>query len=115
MGGLLKESEERIIASKDLFVDVNALVPTCLWRASGGELEGEAFLRDLETLKEAIYKMKESYMNMLSDRNHLLEMTNIYHHALRKEEDEVESIGSELEATYGSLESTQRALQESKL
>ena len=54
-------------------------------------------------------------MNFLSYINHILEMANGYHHALKKEEDEVERIGSEVEVAYGSLEITQRYIQESKL
>ena len=56
-------------------------------------MEGEYYLGGLETLKESIEKMKERYINTLSDRNHLLEMTDIYHHTLRKEEDEAKRIG----------------------
>ena len=73
-------------------------------------------MEDLETIKEAIDKMKEIYMNLLSDRNHLLELTNIYHHALRKEEDVIEErLGRKLEPAYDSLENTEIALKESKL
>ena len=68
LGGSLNEREEKIISSKNIFVDVNALMSTCLWRDSGGELEEEYFFRDLETLKEAIDNMKESCMNMLSNK-----------------------------------------------
>ena len=78
-------------------------------------MEGEYYLGGLETLKESIEKMKERYINTLSDRNHLLEMTDIYHHTLRKEEDEAKRIGRKLEAAYGSLEGTQRYLKESNL
>ena len=66
---------------------------------------------DFENIKQAMEKMKEIYMNLLFDRNDLLEMTKIYHHALRKEEDEAERLGIELEVAYGSLERTRRALQ----
>ena len=71
---------------------------------------------DLQTLKEEIVNMNENYMNLLSDRNHLLELTNIYHHALRKEEDVIEErLGRKLEPAYDSLENTEIALKESKL
>ena len=54
--------------------------------------------------------MKESYMKFPSYRNNLLEVTKIYHHDLRREEDEVERLGSELEATHVSLKITQKSL-----
>ena len=84
-------------------------------RYSEEGLEGEAFLGYFETLKEVVEKIKESYMNFLSCRNHLLEVTKIYHHALIREEDEAEGIGNELEVSNVSLECTQKALQESNL
>ena len=39
-------------------------------------------------LKEGISKMKENYMNLLYNRYHLLMMTEMYHSALKKEEEE---------------------------
>ena len=75
-------------------------------------MEVEFFLGDFEILKESMDKMNESYMKLLSDRNHLLEVTKIYHHALRREEDEVERIGNELDVAWVSLESTQKDIQE---
>ena len=70
---------------------------------------------DFKNLKEALTKMNEIYMNFLSNNNHLLEVTKIYHHALRREEYGVERIGRKLEVAYVSLESTHKDLQESKL
>ena len=46
---------------------------------------------------------------------HPLEVTKIYHHALRREEDEAKRIGSELEATYVSLGSNEKDIQDSNL
>ena len=66
LGGSLKESEENIIAAKDIiFVDANALVLECLLRYSRRELEGEAFFMDLENLNEQIDNVNEIYMNPL--------------------------------------------------
>ena len=63
---------------------------------------------------EGISKMKESYVNLLSERDHLLIMAEMYHSAL-KEEEEFDRLTHELEITSNSLKSTQRSLQESKL
>ena len=40
----LKEDRESIMASMNNFVDINALVARCCWKASRGEMEGESFL-----------------------------------------------------------------------
>ena len=68
------------------FVDINALVARCCWKAFGGEMEGEAFMEECIVLKEGMARMKENYMNLLSDRDHLLMMAEMYHSALKKEE-----------------------------
>ena len=54
-------------------------------------------------------------MNLLSGRYHLLMMADMYHIALKKEEEESDMLTHELEITSNSLKSTQRSLQESKL
>ena len=59
--------------------------------------------------------MKEIYVNLLSDRDHLLMMAEIYHSALKKEEEESDRLTHELNITCNSLKRTQRSLRESKL
>ena len=108
--GSLKEGEENIIETKELFVDANALVSRCCWRYSEEGLEEKKFLGDFETLTEAVNKLKESYLNLLSNSYHFLEVTKIYHHALKREEDKEERIGNKLEVAYVYLESIQKAL-----
>ena len=78
-------------------------------------MEGESFLEECIALKEGMAKMKESYMNLLSDRYHLLIMAEMYHCAVNKEEDEVERITNKLEITNYLMKSTHRSLKESKL
>ena len=97
------------------FVDINALVARCCWKASSGDMEGEAFLEECIALKEGMAKMKERYMNLISDREYLLMVAKMYHSALKKEEEKSENITNKLEITSNLLKSTQRSLQESKL
>ena len=47
--------------------------------------------------------------------SHILDVNKIYHHALRREEDEAKNIGGDLEAINVSLESIEKDLQDSKL
>ena len=54
-------------------------------------------------------------MNLLFDRVHLLMMAEMYHSALKKEEEESERLSNKLEITSDLLKSTQRFHQESKL
>ena len=106
LSGPLKEDREKHKAALKNLVDINALVARC-WKASGGEMEGEK--------KEGTAKMKESYMNLLSDRDHLLTMAEMYHCVVKKEEEEVERLTNKLEITIDLLKSTQISLRESKL
>ena len=115
LSGPLKEDRENFMAAMNKLADINALVARCCWKDYGGEMEGEAFLEEHITLKEGIAKMKERYVNLLSDRDHLLMVAEVYHRALKKEEDESDRLTNELEITNNSLKSTQRSLQESKL
>ena len=64
--GSLKEDREKLMEAMKSFVDTNAFVTRCCWKDSRGELEEEAFLEEFIVLKEAVVKMKESYMNLLS-------------------------------------------------
>ena len=66
-------------------------------------------------LKEGMASMKERYMNLLSDRDHLLTMAEMYHCVVKKEEEEVERLTNKLEITIDLLKSTQISLRESKV
>ena len=54
-------------------------------------------------------------MNLLSNRDHLLMVAQMYHCALNKEEEESERLHSEWNATCDSLKITQEVLQQSRL
>ena len=51
-------------------------------------MEGESFLEEFIELKEGMVNMKDNYMNLISDREHLLMVDEMYHSALKKEEEE---------------------------
>ena len=115
LSGSLKEDRENLMVAMNNFVDINALVARCCWKASGGEMEGEPSLEECIALKEGMAKMKDSYMNLLSDRDNILMVIEVYHCAIKKEEEELERLTNKLEITNELLKSTQRSLQESKL
>ena len=112
LSGSLKEERNNLIKSMKNFVDINALVARCCWKDSGGEMEGEAFMEECIALQEGMAKMKENYMNLLSDRDHLLMMVEMYHSALKKEEEESDRLTHELDITNNSLKTTKISLQE---
>ena len=62
--------------------------------------------------KISMANMKEIYMNLLFDRHHLLLMAEMYHCAIKKEEEEVERLTNKLEITNDLLKSTQISLKE---
>ena len=76
--GSLKEDIENLTSTMNNFVDTNPLVTRCCWTTSVGELEGDAFLEEFITLKEGMVKMKESCMNLIYDREHLLMVDEMY-------------------------------------
>ena len=51
LSGSLKDDKEKLMASMNNFVDINALVTRCCWKYFVGELEGEAFLEEFIELK----------------------------------------------------------------
>ena len=60
LSGSIKEDKKKLMEAMKNFVDINALVERCCWQASGGDMEGEAFLEECIALKEGMAKMKES-------------------------------------------------------
>ena len=106
LSGPLKEDTEKFMAAMNNLANINALVERCCWKASRGEMEGEAFLEECITLKEGMAKMKENYMNLFSNRYHLRVMDEMYHCADKKEEEEVEGLTNKFEITNDLLKST---------
>ena len=58
--------------------------------------------------------MKFSYLHLLSDHDHLLSLARDYIDALRRKEEEVDTLSCELEDTQASLVNTPLALQDSE-
>ena len=48
---LIKEDRKNLREAMKNFVDINALVARCCWKASGEEMDGEAFLEECIALK----------------------------------------------------------------
>ena len=78
LSGSLKEEKKNLREAMKNCVDINALVARCCWQVCGRDMEGEVFLEECIALKEGMAKMKERYMNLISNREHLLMVPEIY-------------------------------------
>jgi hypothetical protein len=75
----------------------------------------EAFpINDFHTLLERMSVMRSDFQQLLTDRDYLLGIGEMYHRALREQELEVDRLTQELESTQGFLRGTQTTLQESE-
>jgi hypothetical protein len=54
--------------------------------------------------------MRIDYQQLMTDRDYLLRVGEIYHEALREQELEMDRLNQELESTRGFLRGTQTAL-----
>lgn len=113
----LKISCDNIVAPTKHYDDTHELMAEYYWRnaVKPGILGGETLLIDLQTLKKALAKMKTNYLRLLSNRNHILMLVEMYHGVLEGEDEEIDKITYELETTQEFLKSNQLALKESKL
>jgi hypothetical protein len=96
--------------------DIHALMADYCWRASvacGSSDEGFS-MDDFHTLRERVLMMRTDYQQLLSDRDYLLRIGEMYHEAPREKELEVEKLTQELESTRGFLRGPQTTLQESE-
>jgi hypothetical protein len=96
--------------------DIHVLMADFCWRASvahGSSDEGIT-MDDFHTLRERVSVMRIDYQQLLTNRDYLLRIGEMYHEALREQELEVDRLTQELESTQGFLRGTQTALQESE-
>jgi hypothetical protein len=96
--------------------NMHAMMADYCWRASmahGSSDEGIA-MDDFHTLRERVYMMRNDYPQLLTDRDYLLRVHEMYHEALREHELDMDRLTQELESTQGFLRGTQNALQESE-
>jgi hypothetical protein len=95
---------------------MHALMEDYCWRASvaHGSSDGGFSMDDFHTLRERVSVMRTDYQQLLTDKDYLLRIGEMYHEALRESELEVDRLTQELESTRGFLRGTQTTLQESE-
>jgi hypothetical protein len=112
----LRVSEAMIMAATRRIDDMHAVMADYYWRASvahGSSDEGIA-MDDFHTLRERVSVMRNDYQQLLTDRDYLLRVGEMYHEALREQELEMDRLTQESESTRGFLRGTQTSLQESE-
>lgn len=104
----LKTNTDKIMPATMQYDDTKALVPNYCWRSvvTHDNLKGEPSLADFQGLRKALVEMKSNYLRLLSDKNHLLMLVEIYHDVLAGKEEEVERLTLELEPTQESFNNT---------
>ena len=65
--------------------DMHAVMEDYCWRASvaQGSLDGGFSMDDFHTLRKRVSMMRNDYQQLLTDRDYLLEIGELYHRALR--------------------------------
>ena len=97
----LRVSEDMIMAATRRSDDMHALMEDYCWRASvahGSSNEGFS-MDDFHTLRERVSLMRTDYQQLLTDRDYLLRIGEMYHEALREQELEMDRLTRELEST----------------
>jgi hypothetical protein len=84
----LRVSEDMIMAATRRSDDMHALMVDYCWRASvtHGSLYEGISMDDFHTLRERIYVMRTDYQQLLTNRDYLLRIGEMYHKALREQE-----------------------------
>ena len=110
----LRVSEAMIRVATRRIDDMHAVMEYYSWRASvaQGSSDGGFSMDDFHTLRERVSMMRTDYQQLLTDRDYLLGIGELYHRALRGQELEVDRLTWELESTREFLRGTQTALQE---
>ena len=72
-------------------------------------------MENMEKFQKAMASIKGNFLHLLSDRDSLLELVEMFHGASLKDEEEIYKLTQELMTTQDSLKSTKFALQESKM
>jgi hypothetical protein len=96
--------------------DMHVVMADYDWRASvaHGSSDGGFSMDDFHTLRERVSMMRTDYQQLLTYRDYLLGIGELYHRALRRQGLEVDHLTQELESTRGFLRGTQTTLQESE-
>ncbi|GLJ44367.1 hypothetical protein SUGI_0929800 [Cryptomeria japonica] len=110
----LKVNEDGIVAALSHHDEMHKLVENYLWmiqleRRQKG-MEAESSLDSLQMIKEGLGAMKANYLHLLSDRDHLLNLVEIYSDALRRKEEEIDDLCLQLSMVHSSLHKAEKTI-----
>lgn len=108
---------DRMVATTIKHFDVaRQMLATYGWSTPLADEQGGSLfsLAEIHALREAIGMMKQNYLQLLADRDFLLEWDRICYVALQGKEEKVDKLTHELEVTSDFLQGAQLALQESQ-
>ena len=104
----LRVSETMIRETTRRIDDMHAVMADYYWKASvaQGSSDGGFSMDDFHTLWERVSMMRTDYQQLLTDRDYLMRVGEMYHEALRKQGLEMDRLTQELERTRGFLRGT---------
>ena len=116
MFGQLSVSEQDIAIACQHFDAAHQLLAVYGWGSPTSDEQGGSSLSliEIHSLWEAIQILRQNYMQLVADRNYLVEWGSTAYDALLAKEDEVSELTLQLEVTSEILESTQLAFEESQ-
>jgi hypothetical protein len=84
--GQLRVSEDMIMATTKCNDDMHALMADYCWRelVAHGSSDGGFSMDDFHTLRERVSVMRTDYQQLLTNRNNLLRIGEMYHEAMRE-------------------------------
>lgn len=114
----LKVTNDMVVAALVCYDDTHRIIED-LYRKARVEknqrsMEGDSYVADLQMVKVALESMKSEYLYLLSDRDHILKVAEVYANKLKEKEDEVNKLIKKLIDTHETFENTQIAYQEAK-
>ena len=102
----MKVTKYKIIAALSHFDNIYEMVEKHFWREQVERKQKglQEEFSHLHEIKERMKTMKSNYLHLLSDRDHLLNLTKIYSEVLRKKEEKVDTLSCDLTNTKDILE-----------
>lgn len=107
LAGQLKVNDDMIATALEHFDVARQMLATFGWSTPETYEHGDSSLSlaEFHALRAAIGIMKQNYLQLLADRDYLLEWDCTCYDALKGKEEEVDELTHELEVTMDSLES----------
>ena len=105
--------EKKIWKALHFLQDTHASVSHQFWIVAS--LEDQSSLESKEEMHKALSTIQGEFLKLISDRDDLIEVSDVFHGASLKDAEEIFKLTQDLLTTQDSLKSTQCALQESKM